>query len=87
MKPANMLMASELYKGIKFVRISSLPLDQKNQILQSINPENIIKILHNDILLNDCVQYKHYEAWYKNIFAPFKTVTPTEVNTALAIAS
>lgn len=82
-----MLVASELYKGIKFVRISSLPLDQKNQIWKSINPNTVIKILQGDTLLNDCVQYKHYESWYKNFFSPLKEASAVPVATQLAIAS
>lgn len=61
-----MLAASENYKGIKFVRISSLPVDQKNLIWKSINHDSIIKILSGDTLMNDCVQYQHYVIWYEN---------------------
>jgi len=83
-----MLVASETYKGIKFVRISSLPLEQKNYIHKSINPNTIIKILQGDTLLNDCVQYKHYENWYRNIYSPLRdTTTVARTTDHLAIAS
>jgi len=71
-----MLAAVENYKGIKFIRISSLPADQKNQIWSSFNINLVIKILKDDTLLNDCLEYKHYVAWYQNIF----TVNRNEKN-------
>lgn len=82
-----MLVASEIYKGIKFVRISSLPLEQKNQIWNSINRDAIIKILKGDTLMNDCVQYKHYLAWYQNNYAPKTGTKALAVSSDLAIAS
>ncbi|GHM99937.1 hypothetical protein WSM22_14270 [Cytophagales bacterium WSM2-2] len=63
-----MLVASENYKGIKFVRISSLPVEQKNLIWKSVNTNLVIKILKDDTLLNDCLQYNHYATWYENFF-------------------
>jgi len=55
---------SEIYKGIEFVRISTLPEDQKQLIWTSIKRDKIIKILKSDCLLNDCIQVHDYEAWY-----------------------
>jgi hypothetical protein len=82
-----MLVASENYKGIKFVRISSLPVDQKNQIWKSIHQNAIIKILKGDTLLNDCIQYKHYVAWYENSYSPVDGAKTILVPAELAIAS
>lgn len=59
----DMKMSSEIYKGIEFVRISSLEAAEKNLIKQTLNRDKIIKILRNDELLNDCIQYNHYLAW------------------------
>lgn len=55
---------AENYKGIEFVRISTLPEDQKQLIWTSIKRDKIIKILKSDCLLNDCIQVHDYEAWY-----------------------
>ncbi len=55
---------SENYKGIEFVRISTLPEDQKQLIWTSIKRDKIIKILKSDCLLNDCIQVHDYETWY-----------------------
>ena len=59
---------SENYKGIEFVRISTLPEDQKQLIWTSLKRDKIIKILKSDCLLNDCVQVHDYEAWYSEIY-------------------
>lgn len=84
-----MLAASENYKGIKFVRISSLPADQKSQIWSSFNINLVIKILKGDALLNDCLEYKHYVAWYQNIFTVNRNQKNLEAENTrkLAIAS
>jgi hypothetical protein len=64
----------ESYKGIEFVRISTLPEDQKQLIWTSIKRDKIIKILKSDCLLNDCVQLHDYEAWYSENYKP-ETIT------------
>lgn len=57
----------ENYKGIEFVRISALPEDQKKVFWNSFDRHKIIKILRNEELLNDCIQYRDYQDWYKHI--------------------
>jgi hypothetical protein len=64
-----MKAAAESYKGIHYIQISSLPINQRDVILKSLNSKLVIKILKNDHLLRDCVQYQHYEFWYDNIFS------------------
>lgn len=63
-----MLVSAEVYKGIEFVRISSLPPEQKKEITNSFNINLFINILKDDIVLRDCLQYKHYVLWYETIF-------------------
>lgn len=60
-----MKVLAENYKGIEFIRISKLPEDQRKQIAQALPSDNIIKILRENELLTDCVQFKHYEAWFE----------------------
>jgi len=75
-----MRVASQKFRGIEYVQISSLPADQKKQIWQSINHQQIIMILKEDSLLNDCLQYRHYTDWYENVFArPAHETAPTEM--------
>ncbi len=59
-----MKVLAENYKGIEFIRISKLPEEQREQIVLALPASNIIKILRESELLTDCVQFKHYEAWF-----------------------
>jgi hypothetical protein len=58
----------ENYKGIEFVRISSLSEAQKSIFWQSFDKSKIIKILKSGSLLNDCIQYHDYTEWLKKNF-------------------
>ena len=53
----------ENFKGIEFVRISSLPEDQKEKIWHSFQRDKIIKIVKDQALLNDCILYQDYVSW------------------------
>lgn len=76
-----MTAKAENYKGIEFVRISTLPEDQKQLIWTSIKHDKIIKILKSDCLLNDCIQVRDYEAWYfENYTAATSTKTVSIVH-------
>ncbi len=55
--------AAENFKGIEFVRISSLPEEQKIQIWQTFEHHKIIKIVRDKALLNDCILYQDYVSW------------------------
>ncbi|MBS1682389.1 MAG: hypothetical protein JST48_11805 [Bacteroidetes bacterium] len=83
-----MKAAAENYKGIKYVRISSLPLEQKDRIWKTIDCNRVIKILMGDSLLNDCLQYEHYIAWYENFYSikekPVEVYPSTAENLAIA---
>ncbi len=65
-----MKINSTIYKGIEFVEISALPVEQKTSLLQSVNPELLIKILVDGKLMPRCLQYKDYEDWYDNFYRP-----------------
>ena len=60
-----MRVESELYKGIEFVRVSSLPEDQKEKIKTSLSKDKLIKILKDGSLVEDCIQYADYLAWFE----------------------
>ncbi len=70
------MVEAEYYKGIKFVRISNLPKEQSEKIRIAIPKEKIIKILRDEIILRDCIQYQHYQEWVK-ITYPFSTIKST----------
>jgi hypothetical protein len=64
-----MKVSSENFKGIEFVRISSLENEEKSLIWKTLGRDKIIKILRDNELLNDCIQYEDYIAWYKQNFS------------------
>jgi hypothetical protein len=60
----------EQYKGIEFVRISSLPKEEQLQVWQSFERNKIIKIVKDQALLNDCILYDDFTAWKARVQAP-----------------
>jgi hypothetical protein len=58
----------EIYKGIEFVRRSSLPKDQKKLIWNSACRKKMIKILCDNKLLTDCIPYSLYLLWYQETY-------------------
>jgi hypothetical protein len=54
----------EIFKGIEYVRISSLPGDQREKIWKSFEHNKIIKIVQDQALLNDCILYQDYIKWH-----------------------
>lgn len=77
----------ENYKGIEFVRISALPEDQKKNIWNSIDRDKVIKILKDDCLLNDCVQFQDYKIWYSQyLHQAVSTKARTSSNPELKLA-
>ncbi|HRK53928.1 MAG TPA: hypothetical protein PK185_08435 [Cyclobacteriaceae bacterium] len=75
-----MKVLAENYKGIEFIRITKLPEEQRKQIVQAIPSDHIIKILRESELLTDCVQFKHYEAWFNQNFKKEATPDQTTVS-------
>jgi hypothetical protein len=67
----------ELYKGIEFVRLSSLPKEQKKLILNSSYAKNTIKILHGDELFADCLPYAYYLNWHQECYNSKAEATPS----------
>lgn len=63
-----MKVNSTLYKGIEYVQVGSLPSDQRELLLQTINRDLLIKILVEGKLIGNCLQFKDYEVWFDNIF-------------------
>jgi hypothetical protein len=66
-----MKVNSTVYKGIEFVEISALPPDQRSILLETIDPDLLIKIMVDGKLIPRCLQFKDYEAWYDSSFARF----------------
>jgi hypothetical protein len=66
-----MKVNSTVYKGIEFVEISALPPDQRKVLLETIDPDLLIKIMVDGKLIPRCLQFKDYEAWYDSAFVRF----------------
>lgn len=65
----------EIYKGIEFVRLSTLPDEQSERIRASFPKEKIIKILKDEIILRDCIQYQDYQDWFRKSYQASLHVT------------
>jgi hypothetical protein len=65
-----MKVSSSIYKGIQYVQVSTLPSEQRDRLLGSINRELFIKILVDGKLLGNCLQFKDYESWFENVYRP-----------------
>jgi hypothetical protein len=63
-----MKVNSTIYKGIEYVQVNSLPAEQKERLLQTINHDLFIKILVNEKLIGNCLLFKDYEIWFDNIY-------------------
>ena len=65
------MIEAQVYGGIEFIQICDLPDHQKEMILSwAKEGETIIKILKKDVLLRDCIQYKHYKQWMEEVYEP-----------------
>lgn len=72
-----MRAVAENYKGIEYIRISSLSENQKSIFWQTFDKNKIIKILKGGSLLNDCVQYHDYAEWLATHFKQEALSQPT----------
>jgi hypothetical protein len=87
--PANgsSLVERDHYKGIFYVRLSTLPVDQKVRIRTSSYRHAVIKILKDDFLMNDCMPYADYEAWHLQNYLPANTHTQQDTSLDLAFST
>ena len=67
-----MKVKSTIYKGIEYVQINTLPKEQMDSLLKTINRELLIKILIDDKLVGNCLQFKDYESWFDLVYSSDK---------------
>lgn len=72
-------MPIETFKGIEFVRISSMSKDQQDKIWESFQHDKIIKIVRDQSLMNDCILYHDFTTWQASQPAP---LPPTSIQQA-----
>lgn len=72
------------FKGIEYIRLSSLTPIQEKSLKGILARNQIINIQVGTQILRDCVLYKNYEAWYEqnaNLFSgentPLETIDQT----------
>lgn len=58
-----MIAKPEVFKGIEYVRISSLSSDVREELWRSFQHDKIIKIVKDQALLNDCILYQDFKRW------------------------
>jgi hypothetical protein len=66
------MVKSTIYKGIEYVRLSSMTKSEQEAFQRSFNPNLYIKILIDEEIVHDCIQYKDYIAWYTNAYPKSK---------------
>lgn len=62
------------YKGIDYVRLRSLPIEEREQIVNWLNSDITIKIQTEAELMDDCILYKDYEYWYNHVYSKISLV-------------
>lgn len=67
------------YKGIEFVELRTLPQEQQEKLLETIDPKIFIKIMINGEIISQCIQYKDYSRWYRDVFKPAQVVSKEQV--------
>ena len=57
-------LAKRTFKGIEYIRLSSLPKQQAEALVKSLNPRTLVKIQMYEEIVEDCVLYEAYEVWF-----------------------
>ena len=73
-----MLAKAKIFRGIEFISVRELPDDQQLLLKHSRDPERI-KILVDEQILSNCIQYREYCQWYLSIFKQSIVPEQTEV--------
>jgi hypothetical protein len=75
-----MKVSSKIYKGIEYVQLNELPAEQKEKFSESLDQETLIKILIDEKVVSNCIQYKDYEFWFDNIYKKIIQVPVTKID-------
>lgn len=67
------------YKGIDYVRLSVLPKEEQNQIMNWLNSDTKIKIQTEAELMDDCILFKDYAHWYNSVYTKISLVEEEKV--------
>lgn len=61
-------LPEEVFKGIHFIRVSELPGEQQKLFAEWLPRDQFIKIMIEDHVVADCVQYHHYNHWFEQVY-------------------
>lgn len=67
------MVKSTIYKGIEYVRLSAMPKSDQELFQRTFNANLYIKILIDEEIVHDCIQYKDYVSWYAAMFPKHKS--------------
>lgn len=74
-----MKVNSRIYKGIEYVELTDLPVDQQEKIKEVVATEDfLIKILIDKAIISNCIQYKDYLKWFEKTYSVEKVVVRRE---------
>jgi hypothetical protein len=65
-----MKVRSKIYRGIEYIQVNELPQPQQEKLLQTLDRDLFIKILIDEKIVSQCIQYKDYEHWFENMYKP-----------------
>jgi hypothetical protein len=63
-----MKLPATLYRGIEFVRIEDLPINQRKLLQLSPDFPERIKILMDSKMTGECLLYAAYTSWYSTVY-------------------
>lgn len=64
-----MKVSSRIYKGIEYVELTDLPVDQQDRIKELRAEDFLIKILIDKTIVSNCIQYKDYLNWLERTYS------------------
>ena len=64
---------STTYKGIKYIRLNAMPVEEAKALKQTLDQRTLIKILKDDVVIEDCVVYSAYQNWCKSLHQDVQT--------------
>lgn len=67
-----MKVNSKIYRGIEYVELTDLPVDQQDMIKRVLTEDSIIKILVDKNIVSNCIQYKDYLNWFEKNYSAEK---------------
>lgn len=65
MKP----ISPQNYRGIFYVKLETLPEEQKNQLGNWLPVTDLIKLKVDERIIDNCVNYQDYLFWYENFYS------------------